>query len=197
MLMLASLPECGIMLDKRAKPLKALSRASTAPEVQRPLTLLCVWDGAVFERTDEPCVWDVFFFCCLTYLLAEVLSHSCRGCDLAVLCKRCACCQTRPLIMSPWMQEKCWELHSGYRYPFSAATSSYSPLHPLFAPAWGCEPPVNINTASPVAWSVFPTVPEALMIGLFWSQPQGLQWFLHDALDQLKQWSLGPMLATA
>lgn len=35
------------------------------------------------------------------------------------------------------------------------------------------------------------------MRGVFWSQPQALQWSLHDALDQPKQWSLVPMLATA
>lgn len=60
MLMLALLPECGIMLAKRVKALKALCRASTAPDVQRPLTLLCVWDGGVFEGIEELCVWGVF-----------------------------------------------------------------------------------------------------------------------------------------
>lgn len=92
---------------------------------------------------------------------AEVMIYlSSRG-------KRCACCQesTRiwPLIMSPWMQEKSWELHSRYQYPFLAAAASSSPSHPFFAlekPAWGHEPAVNINKTSPVTWCVFPAVPE-------------------------------------
>lgn len=60
MLMLPLLPECGITLAKRVKALKALQRASTAPEVQRPLTLPCVGDGGVFGGTEELCVQAVF-----------------------------------------------------------------------------------------------------------------------------------------
>jgi len=60
MFMLASLPECEIMLAKRVKALKALWRDSTTPEVQRPLSLLCVWDGGVFKEL-KSCVFGVFF----------------------------------------------------------------------------------------------------------------------------------------
>lgn len=35
-------------------------RASTAPEVQRPLTHLCVWDGRAFEAIEELSVWAGF-----------------------------------------------------------------------------------------------------------------------------------------
>lgn len=40
--------------------MKAFWRASTAPEVQRPLTHLCVWDGGVFEALEELSVWAGF-----------------------------------------------------------------------------------------------------------------------------------------
>lgn len=56
--MLALLPEHGVMLAKRVKALKTLRGAVTAPEVQRPPTLLCVWDDAgTSERIRELCVW--------------------------------------------------------------------------------------------------------------------------------------------